>query len=109
MHAWLAGTDANEGLVDLDRAARDLAGFVVALQSLDTAGAPMRKPGARGGPLADLDAAVHERITEMPGEFDQAAMLRVWDDAIAAEPWNGPDVWLHTDLLPGNLLVDDGD
>ena len=100
VHEWLPGTNANE-VVDLDRAAGDLAAFVRALQSIDTTGAPARKPGAKGSPLAELDAAVHERITEMPDEFDQSAMLRVWDDAIAAEPWSGPDVSVAHRPAPG--------
>ena len=31
-----------------------------------------------------------------------------WDDALAAPAWKGPPVWLHADLIPGNLLVRDG-
>lgn len=27
---------------------------------------------------------------------------------MAAAPWDGEDVWVHGDLLPGNLLVVDG-
>jgi aminoglycoside phosphotransferase (APT) family kinase protein len=33
---------------------------------------------------------------------------RVWDDALSAPTWDGPPVWLHADLLPGNLLVRHG-
>ncbi len=32
----------------------------------------------------------------------------MWDEALAAPFWNGPPVWLHTDLFPSNLLVRDG-
>jgi aminoglycoside phosphotransferase (APT) family kinase protein len=32
----------------------------------------------------------------------------VWEDALRAPAWAGPPVWLHADLMPGNLLVDDG-
>jgi aminoglycoside phosphotransferase (APT) family kinase protein len=32
----------------------------------------------------------------------------MWDDALAAPEWTGPPVWLHADLIPGNLLVRGG-
>ena len=35
-------------------------------------------------------------------------MLRVWDAALAAPGYDGPPVWLHGDLHPANILVDDG-
>ncbi|MGH9093391.1 MAG: phosphotransferase, partial [Acidimicrobiales bacterium] len=37
-----------------------------------------------------------------------ARATAVWEDALAAGPWAGPPVWVHGDLLPGNLLVRDG-
>jgi aminoglycoside phosphotransferase (APT) family kinase protein len=32
----------------------------------------------------------------------------VWEQALHAPGWAGRPVWLHADLLPGNLLVRDG-
>jgi aminoglycoside phosphotransferase (APT) family kinase protein len=32
----------------------------------------------------------------------------VWDEAVAAPPWNGPPTWHHGDLLPGNLIIREG-
>lgn len=31
-----------------------------------------------------------------------------WEEALRAPGWDGPPVWLHADLMPGNLLVDGG-
>ncbi|MFD8514998.1 phosphotransferase [Streptomyces antimycoticus] len=31
-----------------------------------------------------------------------------WEQAPAAPGWEGPPVWVHSDLMPGNLLVADG-
>jgi aminoglycoside phosphotransferase (APT) family kinase protein len=31
-----------------------------------------------------------------------------WDEALGAPEWSGPPVWLHADLMPGNLLVAEG-
>jgi aminoglycoside phosphotransferase (APT) family kinase protein len=35
-------------------------------------------------------------------------MLRSWQESLDAPPWDGPEVWLHGDLMPGNLLVVNG-
>ncbi|GGU04709.1 phosphotransferase [Actinomadura citrea] len=32
----------------------------------------------------------------------------VWDDAVAAQAWEGPPVWVHGDLHPANVVVSDG-
>ena len=32
----------------------------------------------------------------------------MWDAALAAHPWVGPPVWVHGDLLPGNVIAREG-
>jgi aminoglycoside phosphotransferase (APT) family kinase protein len=84
----------------------DLAAFLRALQVIDTIDAPL--PGKRGRALIDRDEVVRSGVAELNGEFDCDRLLDVWDEALAAEPWPGPPVWVHGDLLPGNLVVADG-
>lgn len=36
------------------------------------------------------------------------AVLLVWDAALAAPGYDGPPLWLHGDLHPANVLVNDG-
>jgi aminoglycoside phosphotransferase (APT) family kinase protein len=105
---WLPGQSADGGIRDLGRAAVDLAAFVTALRRIDTTGAPPRRPGSRGGPLAEGDEAVRRSIVELGDRIDGAVALRSWEESLAAPVWEGPDVWLHGDLLPGNLLLVDG-
>jgi aminoglycoside phosphotransferase (APT) family kinase protein len=105
---WLPGEPANGTLRDPKEAAADLAGFVRALQATDTTGAPERVPGSRGGPLAERDAGVRRAVALLGDRVDGAAVLRSWAESLAAPVWTGPDVWVHGDLLPGNLLVTDG-
>ena len=108
VYQWLPGETAEGAVFDLDRAAVDLAAFVRALRRIETTGAPQRRPGARGGPLAEGDEQVRSSIVELGDRIDGAAALRSWEESLSAPAWSGPDVWLHADLLPGNLLVIDG-
>jgi aminoglycoside phosphotransferase (APT) family kinase protein len=106
---WLPGEMAANGAIrDLDQAAGDLAAFITALRAVDTAGAPPRPRGARGSPLAELDEHVRRSIAQLGDRVDGAAALRSWEESLAAPAWEGPEVWVHGDLLPGNLLVVDG-
>ncbi|MEY2404568.1 MAG: hypothetical protein QOD38_2119 [Acidimicrobiaceae bacterium] len=106
---WLAGDNPElDGSVDLGRLAVDLAAFVLALQRVDTAGAPPPQPAQRGGPLGPADASTRDRAEQLREDADVDALLAVWDAGLGAPPWNGPDVWVHGDLMDGNLLVRDG-
>lgn len=105
---WLPGENANAGIGDLPRAARALAAFVRALRGVETSGAPPRSRGARGAPLAELDDAVRKAIPELDARFDHDAARRSWEESLAAPAWDGDEVWVHGDLLPGNLLVSKG-
>lgn len=108
VYEWLPGENANGTLDDLDRAAVDLAAFVLALRRVDTTGAHPRRPGRRGAPLAELDAQVRRSIAQLGDRVDGDAALRAWEESLDAPAWAGREVWVHGDLLPGNLLVVDG-
>jgi aminoglycoside phosphotransferase (APT) family kinase protein len=73
---------------------------------------PDAPPAHRGGPVASLDAQTPAAIGELRGipqeGVDCDAAAAVWDEALRAPGWDGPPVWLHADLMPGNLPVDDG-
>ena len=108
VYEWLPGQNANGTLDDLDQAAVDLAAFVRALRSVDTSGAHPRPPRGRGGPLAEGDDGVRQSVEQLSDRIDAAAALGSWQESLNAPAWDGPDVWVHGDLLPGNLLVVDG-
>ncbi|ARF53297.1 phosphotransferase [Streptomyces gilvosporeus] len=110
VYRWLAGENPEAGaLSDPMLLARDLAGFVAAMRTITLSGAPQAH---RGGPVASLDAetrAAIEQLRGIPQEgVDCDAATAVWEDALQAPGWDGPPVWLHADLMPGNLLVDGG-
>jgi aminoglycoside phosphotransferase (APT) family kinase protein len=108
VYTWLPGENANGTIDDLDRAAVDLAAFVQALRRIDATDAHARRPGSRGAPLAELDTHVRRAIAELGGRVDADAALRSWEESLHAPAWEGEEVWVHGDLLPGNLLVVDG-
>ena len=108
VYEWLPGDDANGTIDDLDQAAVELAAFVKALRQVGTTDAHPRPRGGRGAPLAELDEQVRRSIAELGGRIDRDAALRSWEESLAAPAWDGEQVWVHGDLLPGNLLVVDG-
>ncbi len=92
---------------DPDVFARDLAGVVVALRGIDTGGRSWPHAG-RGGPLADQDAGVRSALALSHELTDTARLTEVWDRCRDARRDDPADVWIHADLMPGNLLVRDG-
>jgi aminoglycoside phosphotransferase (APT) family kinase protein len=104
--SWLPGEDALSGRFrSLAETAATLGRFVAGMRSVDTTGAPA---GGRGGPLAGRDEAFRSALSHCDGLVDVGQAAAIWDDALAAPAWDGPPVWLHADLIPGNLLIRDG-
>jgi aminoglycoside phosphotransferase (APT) family kinase protein len=65
----------------------------------------------RGVPLATVDAqtrAAIEELRHIDEPFDAEAATAVWEESLAAPLWTGPPHWLHSDLMPSNLLVTGG-
>ncbi|MFI8371114.1 phosphotransferase [Streptomyces sp. NPDC085466] len=60
---------------------------------------PLPVPLPLGAAVAALAAA---------GLLDERAALDAWDRTLTLPAWDRPPVWLHGDLLPGNLLTRDG-
>ncbi|MFK0050157.1 aminoglycoside phosphotransferase family protein [Streptomyces sp. NPDC090741] len=110
VYRWLDGENlydeplAERGLRD---AAAGLGRFVAALHRVDTAGAPA---SFRGGPVGTADEGVRAAIRDLgaDGTHDAEATTAAWEAAVGAPQWQGAPVWLHGDLLPGNLLGHQG-
>ncbi|MEV2249462.1 aminoglycoside phosphotransferase family protein [Streptomyces sp. NPDC050147] len=106
VYRWLDGENpVVGGLAEPGLFAADLAEFVTALRRVDPADAPA---AYRGGPLARRDAATREAIALLHGVIDTDAATAAWDAALRAPRWDGPPVWVHADLQPGNLLTAGG-
>ncbi|MEH1015842.1 aminoglycoside phosphotransferase family protein [Micromonospora sp. CPCC 206060] len=105
VNRWLPGRTAEVADGGGAAVATDLGGFVAALRRADPSGA---RQGYRSGPLRGRDALVRQWTAAARGLVDADAVLAAWEEALAVPDWDGPPVWTHGDLLPGNLLVDDG-
>jgi aminoglycoside phosphotransferase (APT) family kinase protein len=106
VYRWLDGeSPAVDRLANPSSLAADLAEFVTTMRSLDLADAP---PASFRGPLAAHDAAARTAIEESRGMVDTVAVTAAWEAALRAPEWPGPPVWVHADLMPGNLLVLEG-
>jgi aminoglycoside phosphotransferase (APT) family kinase protein len=107
VYRWLPGEEARaDRLADPVGTAEALAAFVAALHGVEVVDPP--SGGGRGGPLAGRDAATRAAIAALDGEIDTGAVTAAWEEALAAPAWDGPPVWVHGDLAPGNLLLRDG-
>jgi aminoglycoside phosphotransferase (APT) family kinase protein len=92
-------------------AAAALGGFLGALHVPAPADAPANP--FRGGPLAERAGNFATNLALLTGRAGQVrvdpdAVLRVWDAVLAAPGYDGPPLWLHGDLHPANVLVNDG-
>jgi aminoglycoside phosphotransferase (APT) family kinase protein len=110
VHRWLEGSPASAGAIaDPVALARELAGFLRALQRVPADGGP--EPGAhnffRGGPLATYAEETSRAIAALGDAVAADPVRRVFDDALAAA-WEGERVWVHGDVAAGNLLLRDG-
>jgi len=100
---WLPGrTPVPGALTDPDAVTDGLVGFIRALWAQDPAGAP---DAHHWGGLARDDDAVRRALADIH-EVDTDTVLRLWERALAAPPHESV-VWVHDDLLPSNLLVDE--
>ncbi|WP_030253484.1 aminoglycoside phosphotransferase family protein [Streptomyces violens] len=107
VYRWLPGrTESTPGLGhDSGLFAKDLAEFVGALRRIDTVGGP---PSYRSEPLAARDAATRGDVEALRGVIDTETAVAAWEEALRAPAPDGPAVWIHADLQPGNVLVEDG-
>jgi aminoglycoside phosphotransferase (APT) family kinase protein len=70
----------------------------------------MAAPAGPGRALGrrDLDRDVRSALADAAPLVDSAGLARIWERCLTAAADDAPAVWLHADLMPGNLLVRDG-
>jgi aminoglycoside phosphotransferase (APT) family kinase protein len=106
---WIDGqTYAPDRVADERQVAADLAQFVAELRSNDLPPIDDQTPYAGRPPLADQDADVRSWIAQSGDLIDGPAVTAAWEDALTSPAWDGTHTWIHSDLVPPNLLVKDG-
>ncbi|GAA1993932.1 aminoglycoside phosphotransferase family protein [Catenulispora subtropica] len=111
VYRWLEGETASaDRIADPVRFALDLAGFLVALQSVDITDGP--RPGKhnwfRGATLRTYDEQAQHALTALNGHIDVELAREIWKTALDAR-WDGVERWFHGDIAQGNLLLNDGE
>jgi aminoglycoside phosphotransferase (APT) family kinase protein len=107
VYTWISGTIAYDANVGGSAAfAEDLATFVRALRGVPTEGRVF-SGSWRGGVLTTHDDYVTEGLGRSREMIDVDALGRLWAE-LRTTPRTEPDVWAHRDLMPGNLLADNG-
>ena len=107
VYRWITGTVADHtDAAGSRRFAEQLAGFVHAVRSLPTEGRTFHGT-RRGGLLSQHDPYVANGLRRSRGMIDTEALATLWT-RLRETPRHHPDTWTHGDLMPGNLLVHDG-
>ncbi|WBB54445.1 aminoglycoside phosphotransferase family protein [Verrucosispora sp. WMMD573] len=115
VYRWIDGDEVGpETVSDWVAFGTDLAGVVRQLHGLDLMGATRTGELSwyRGGqlrPCADwIGRALADCRDIVGAEIDIDNVERLWQAALARPEPSGPQVWLHGDLRPANLLVRHG-
>jgi aminoglycoside phosphotransferase (APT) family kinase protein len=106
VYRWHDGLNLNDSInIDLHQLAIDLARFINCLCKINSTNGPDSR---RGCPLYLIDDPTREAISSLEGIIDTKKAVKVWDICLKASLWNKAPVWIHSDLLPGNILIKEG-
>jgi aminoglycoside phosphotransferase (APT) family kinase protein len=107
VQTWLPGSVATpNGLARSGSFAHDLAELIYSLRAADTKGRHFTGSG-RGGNLMDSDDWMEDCFRESSGLLPVDRLRGLWME-FRSLPTTGSEVMTHGDLIPGNLLVENG-
>lgn len=111
IYQWLEGKDASIAPIKNEfQTAIALAEFILALQQINLMNGP--PPGKhnffRGEPLSMRDDETCTAIATLRSNFDKDLLIETWKYSLETPIWNKPPCWIHGDLIPTNLLIQDG-
>jgi aminoglycoside phosphotransferase (APT) family kinase protein len=108
-YRWIEGDTASpESIPDETEFARGLADFVASFRAMPTGGRGW-DGSTRGGPLLERDTYVRRSLAKSADLIDVEAVAAAWGECLTlgvGEPVAA--VWIHADLMPGNLLTRQG-
>ena len=107
VQTWLPGHDATvEDPAGSNAFAHDLAQLITGLRAEDTRGRPFDGVG-RGGHLPDHDQWLETCFRHSEDLLDVPLLRRIWAE-LRTLPEVDDDAMCHRDLIPPNVLVDEG-
>ncbi|GIO22695.1 aminoglycoside phosphotransferase family protein [Oceanobacillus sp. J11TS1] len=110
VNKWLEGeTLTLENINDPNQFARDLGAFLIEFQSIDASGGPIagQHNFYRGGDIAVYDQESRDAIEQNEDTLNAPLLNEIWDLALDSK-WGKNPVWVHGDIAPGNILVNNG-
>lgn len=106
VYSLLKGNNPHAGsLQKPNELAGDLVRFIQELRLIDTINAPLAR---RGKPLDTQDAGVRKALTNLKDLIDVQLASKIWEECLLAPKWDKAPVWVHGDIMPGNILVSGG-
>jgi aminoglycoside phosphotransferase (APT) family kinase protein len=103
---WFSGETAATCPPDDPHAAAEALGqFLRALHVAAPHDAPINP--FRGVPLTERHDLLLTGLDNLGGLVNRASVLACWTELMATPPWQETPVWLHGDLHPANMLVDE--
>jgi aminoglycoside phosphotransferase (APT) family kinase protein len=103
---WVDGEPADRAPISSPRAAGALAGFLTALHGPAPGWAPANPD--RGIPLRTLRHDFDRCFPLVASSKLAVAARGAWELGVAAHTWEDAPVWIHGDLHPANVVVQDG-
>ena len=82
--------------------ATELADFVNALHAIKLEGGPLSR---RGISLITLNDEIRQCLTSLKTDIDVTMVATLWEKLSHLPDWHHDPVWVHGDLLPGNIIV----
>lgn len=108
VQTWIPGRDATgDDPAASVGFAQDLAEFIAAVRCIDTRGRAFTGTG-RGGDLPAHDPWMRACFAESGDLLDVPRLRTLWSRLRDLPRPAGPDLMTHGDLIPGNVLVEDG-
>jgi aminoglycoside phosphotransferase (APT) family kinase protein len=108
VQTWVSGVDAT--VADPGESvefAQDLATFILEVRAIPTQGRTF-SGGGRGGRLRDHVKWMATSLEASHGLLDVPLMRGLWSEMVDLPRGDAPDVMNHCDLIPGNVLVNEG-
>jgi aminoglycoside phosphotransferase (APT) family kinase protein len=107
IQTWVPGRTASEEDTSTSQQfAHDLAEFIEQVRAIDLGGRTFAGSG-RGGDLRSHDKWMEVCFASSEGLVDVPRLRRIWTRLRRLQR-DSPDVMTHGDLIPGNVIVDNG-